>query len=163
MDIAKPSNFLNALTLSPVDLSRSFLISDGVVVESLQDSDAGRCFLSFDVCTKYFSCKKLKSANLIVLSATGYTCVNEGNVKLLVQIRSLKVAWTFFVVEGLTAQCIIGMDFMHSKAIKLDFPHKVLSIHRDIDVQKLIEFPHLDINLADSLLSVENEFSLWNL
>ena len=105
----------------------------------------------------------MKLANLAERSAQGCNCINEGSVELLVDIRSFKMVWTFYVIEGSTAQCIIGMDFMHSKAIKLDFPHKVLSIHRDIDVQKLIEFPHLDINLADSLLSVENEFSLWNL
>ena len=44
MDIAKPSSFLN--TLSPVDLPRLFLILDGVVVQSLLDTGAGRCFIS---------------------------------------------------------------------------------------------------------------------
>ena len=93
MDTAKSSSFLNTLTLSPVDLPRLFLILDGVVVQSLWDTGAGRCFISLDVYRKYFSFKKLKPANLTVRSAQGHNCVYKGSVELLVEIRSLKVVW----------------------------------------------------------------------
>ena len=86
MDTSQSSSFLNALILSPVDLPRLFLILDGVVVQSLWDTGAGRCFISLDAYQKYFSFKKLKPANLTVRSAQGYNCVNKFNVKLLAQI-----------------------------------------------------------------------------
>ena len=119
------------------------MILDGVVVQSLWNTGAGRCFLSLDAYQKSFSFKKLKPANLTVRSAQGCHCVNKGSVELLVKIRSITVVWTFYVTEGLTAQCIIGSDFMHTSAVKLHFTQNGLSILRDIDVAKVVDPPPL--------------------
>ena len=121
------------------------------------DTGAGQCFISLDAYQKYFSFKKLKPSNLTVRSAQGYNCVNKGSIELLVEIRSLKVVWTFYVIEGLTAQCIIGTDFMHTNAVKLDFAQNVLSIHKDIAVSKVVDSPPLDVNLIDSSLHVQEQ------
>ena len=74
----------------------------GVLVESLWGIGAGRCVLSFDVYKKHFSFKKLKPANFTACSAEGNKCIDKVNVELLVEIRSLKMVWTFYVIEGLT-------------------------------------------------------------
>ena len=54
-------------------------------------------------------------------SAQAYYCINKRSVDLVVEIRSLKVPWSFYIIEVLTAQCIIGKNFMYVNEVDLEF------------------------------------------
>lgn len=101
------------------------------MVKCLYYTGTEKCFISFDIFRKYFSYKKLKFSNLVVLSAQGSVSVNKGIVDLEVEIRSVKTSWQFCALDGLKAHCIVGMDYMMDREISLDFFKRTLEVNND--------------------------------
>lgn len=64
----------------------------GIVVKSLFDTQAERCFISHSI-YKYFSYKKMKHSKLVVHSAQGSVCVNNAVIDLNAEIRSVETVW----------------------------------------------------------------------
>lgn len=48
-------------------------------------------------------------------------CVKKGWIDLYGEIRSVKTVWQFQVIAGLKLHCIVGLDYMRSRGINLNF------------------------------------------
>lgn len=53
--------------------------------------------------------------------AQGFICVNRGIVNLYVEILCVKTVWVFQMIEGWSAHCIVGVNFMKDRGISRYF------------------------------------------
>lgn len=62
----KPSVNLNSMTVNSVELPELLIMLNGIVVKCLLVTLVERCFLSYAICSEYFSYKKLRYSSLVV-------------------------------------------------------------------------------------------------
>lgn len=69
--------------------------------------------------------------SLVVHSAQESVSVNKGGIYLNIEITSVKPIWQFQVMDGLSAHCIVNVNYIRGIVISLDFLKKRRVVNRD--------------------------------
>ena len=100
------------------------LVDSGASVSSLQKS-------TFDRINKDNSLKVQTSNIRNIVGVGGERHAVFGQVELTLNISGLKVDQKFFVIDQLHHPLILGLDFMETYQVNIDFHHKLMTIGND--------------------------------
>lgn len=92
------------------------------MVEALFGTGTQKSFLSSEIVTKYFYYKKVQSVDVNVLVVANKTCSIKGALKLEVELRSVKLDWTFLVMDEMGCGCILVIDILKYTVAHVSFP-----------------------------------------
>lgn len=81
---------LIVVNVNPVEIPTLLIFLYRIVVKSLFNKRAERCFISYSVYNNYFRYNKLNVSNLMVQFAKYSICVNRGIIELYIEICTVK-------------------------------------------------------------------------
>jgi hypothetical protein len=105
-------------------------------VKALFDTGSSRCFVSRDVAQSLGDIFPV-AIPLQIETATAVTEAREA-IHAAIWLDGHPLQWTFYVVEGLTEEAIVGADFLQVWKIKLDPEREALILDPNALKLKLV-------------------------
>ncbi|GFX61701.1 retrovirus-related Pol polyprotein from transposon 297 [Trichonephila clavipes] len=133
---------LSAICMSPVELPYVPILLNDTFMKALWDTGAEKSYLS-EKTSKIFFYKQVKKS----------------------RTQKFEIPWLFHVLADLEYPCILGVDFISTSKIILDFHRKSLSISdSQIDtVFQTIEEGKVEIDLSNTRLELKQKQELLDL
>lgn len=129
-------------------------VSD-IPVELYIDTGAQNCFVSKEFADRINE-EILPTSQIFVL-AQSTRIKPQGKISATVEIDNVKVPTTFYVLKGLCADCIIGIDFLYEAVIAIDLVSQKLIMRTPADVGRVRRHSTSALSIEDGI--VENTFS----
>ena len=126
-------------------------------VHALIDTGAAVSVIALLLFQKLSSSGKVKlyhDHSIVFKSATGNELMVTGYFKLAFQLGGCLFHHPFYVINNLTEECIIGMDFLMNTIFSVNGPEKVFRIETEGTVVELSFNKLLNRNEVNSVIAV---------
>jgi len=109
---------------------------------ALLDTGACRSVCSLHVVKQLKYSVKPHKSDQILITAGGSLLKIIGIVELPIKIQDLILHHTFYVIDRVVDEIVLGVDFLEIMGAKIDMKSKTISFHDDVNAQLTVISPH---------------------